>query len=299
MALRLAALALAAAQVAPTPTPAEEFERIKHALPGLSFEEAQALFAEAEPAPAKGFPQEKIEHMVVLFVENRAADHIFGCMLGDHPEFDGIPTRADGAQWKLMPTAPGSGADCGAGESCVNVSCGTAEWVCKTGAANLTTRMFNASQLPVKHAISQNFAIMNKMFTSVPGPSWPNHNFAQSATSCGTSSNVMYNACGGKTTQFPQMTIYDSLKLANVPFAIFVNDVSTAAPSAPCSAGSEDAACTDMRPADQHVVRRRLPRLGHQQQGHPGRRARPVSGWAVDASPLSAQMGWPPLAHER
>ena len=169
LALRLAALALAAAEVAPAPTPAEEFERIKHALPGLSFEEAQALFAEAEPAPAKAaFPQEKIEHMVVLFVENRAADHIFGCMLGDHPEFDGIPTRADGQQWKLMPTEPGSGADCGLGESCVNVSCGTAEWVCKTGAANLTTRMFNASQLPVKHAISQNFAIMNKMFTSVP-----------------------------------------------------------------------------------------------------------------------------------
>ena len=278
LALRFAALALAAAEVAlaaaemaPAPTPAEEFERIKHALPGLSFEEAQALFAEAEPAPAKAaFPQEKIEHMVVLFVENRAADHIFGCMLGDHPEFDGIPTRADGQQWKLMPEAPGSGADCGPGESCVNVSCGTAEWVCKTGAANLTTRMFNASQLPVKHAISQNFAIMNKMFTSVPGPSWPNHNFAQSATSCGTSSNVMYNACGGKTTQFPQMTIYDSLKLANVPFAIFVNDVSAAAPSAHSSAGSERCVCTDMRTAHKHVVRRRLPRLGHQQQGHPG-----------------------------
>ena len=53
-------------------------------------------------------------------------------------------------------------------------------------------RMFNASQLPVKRAISQHFAVFNKMFTSVPGPSWPNHQFAQSATSCGTSSNVMY-----------------------------------------------------------------------------------------------------------
>ena len=39
------------------------------------------------------------------------------------------------------------------------------------------------------------------MFTSVHGPSWPNHNFAQSATSCGTSSNVMYNDCGGDTVR--------------------------------------------------------------------------------------------------
>ena len=72
--------------------------------------------------------------------------------------------------------------------------------------------------------IPQNFGVFNKMFTSVHGPSWPNHNFAQSATSCGTSSNVMYNDCGGDTVQMPQLTIYDSLHAANVPFAIFVND---------------------------------------------------------------------------
>ena len=64
--------------------------------------------------------------------------------------------------------------------------------------------------------------MINKMFTSVPGPSWPNHQFAQSATSCGTSSNVMYNRCGGKSVQFPQMTIYDSLHMAGVDFGIYV-----------------------------------------------------------------------------
>jgi hypothetical protein len=30
----------------------------------------------------------------------------------------------------------------------------------------------------------------------------------------------MYNKCGGKAPQFPQMTIYDSLALADVPFGI-------------------------------------------------------------------------------
>ena len=73
--------------------------RLQHDVVGRSFAEAQDLFAAAgipvgvHSAPAAKYPQNKIEHMVVLFVENRAADHLFGCMLGDHPQFDGIPTR--------------------------------------------------------------------------------------------------------------------------------------------------------------------------------------------------------------
>ena len=106
--------------------------------------------------------------------------------------------------------------------------------VCR-GEPNETTRMFSAAQLPIKHAIAEQFAVFNRMFTSVPGPSWPNHQFAQSATSCGTSSNVMYSACGGKVAQFPQMTIFDSLALANVPFGIYVND--TCGPNTTISCG--------------------------------------------------------------
>ncbi len=224
--------------------------RLKHDVVGRSFAEAKDLFSAAgipvgvHSAPVSKFPQNKIEHMVVLFVENRAADHLFGCMLGDHPEFDGIPTRkgygdgTDGQHWKLMPAATGAGSEPQDGKAMVNVSCGTAELVCNSSAANMTTRMFSASQLPVKHAIAQNFGIFNKMFTSVHGPSWPNHNFAQSATSCGTSSNVMYNSCGGNTVQFPQLTIYDSLHAANVPFAIYVND--TCGPQTNMSCGSVD-----------------------------------------------------------
>ena len=73
----------------------EDFERIKHALPSLSFREARALFAEVNSrGGGVRVPkiQSKIEHFVVLLVENRAADHIFGCMMGDKEGFDGIPT---------------------------------------------------------------------------------------------------------------------------------------------------------------------------------------------------------------
>ena len=246
--LKLALAAAAASLVASSADAAPAgraalHKRLKHELIGRTFAEAKELFARGgapigvhgEHDAAAKFPQDKIEHMVVLFVENRAADHIFGCMLGDHPEFDGIKTRPNGEHWQMMPAAPGAGAECAQGVKCplVNLSCGTAHLVCKGSEA---TKLFAASQLPVKHSIAQNFGVFNKMFTSVHGPSWPNHMFAQSATSCGTSSNVMHNACGGSTVQSPQLTIYDSLHLANVPFAIFVND--TCGPNTTTSCGS-------------------------------------------------------------
>ena len=65
-----------------------EFKRVRARLPTLEYAAAQALLREARarvgrrPATLQ-YPQEKIEHMVVLFVENRAFDHIFGALLSD------------------------------------------------------------------------------------------------------------------------------------------------------------------------------------------------------------------------
>lgn len=82
---------------------------------------------------------------------------------------------------------------------------------------------FNATQLPVKHAVSEEFGIFNKYYSSVPSASYPNHLFAQSATSCGVHDNLLFNECGGNTVQYPQMTVFDSLALHNVSFGLYVN----------------------------------------------------------------------------
>lgn len=206
-----------------------EFERLRTLLPTLDYEAAKALLEEAKakvgPRPSTLlYPQDKIEHMVILFVENRASDHIWGCMLGDRPGFDGIPSNSAAAKDNAT-------------------GCGTATLVCK---GKYAATKFNASQLPVKAAIAEHYGVHNRMFTSVPGPSWPNHNFAQSATSCGISSNVMYNSCGGKYPQFPQMTIYDSLALADVPFGIYVN--MTCGPNDPKSKNSTAESCSKVHP---------------------------------------------------
>jgi phospholipase C len=201
-----------------------EFERARVLLPTLEYRAAAALLREAKAKvgprpPSFHYPQSKIEHIVVLFVENRASDHIWGCMLGDRPGFDGIPSHSAAAKDKVT-------------------GCGTAEYVCTHGIGSGTK--FSASQLPVKASIAKHFGVHNRMFTSVPSSSWPNHLFAQSATSCGIGANMMYNKCGGKVPQFPQMTIYDSLALADVPFGIYVN--MTCGPNDPTNSTAESCA---------------------------------------------------------
>jgi len=109
---------------------ADEFEQIKRDLPTLTSAQAEVRLQQAAAAAAAAsieegaqqqhFPQSKIKHFVVLFMENRALDHTFGCMLGDKPGFDGIPSAGR--------SFPVDGADPSKGD--FNVTCGTADFVC-------------------------------------------------------------------------------------------------------------------------------------------------------------------------
>ena len=178
-------------------------------------------------------------------MENRATDYTFGCMLGDHPEFDGIPKG--GRQIMKDPTNSSAGN--------VTVTCGTAPYVCKggmgfnsnghfepkanekiapygpqgndwdfaNGATGEAIEMFSEEQLPIKAAVKDNFAVFNRFHSSTPTASTPNHLYSQSCTSCGLTANELYDACGGPTPNFPQMTIYDNCYLNNISFNIFYN----------------------------------------------------------------------------
>ena len=65
--------------------------------------------------------QDKIDHFVVLLVENHAADNIFGCM--NLTGFDGIP-----AGGRHIPKDPNDSS-----KGSVTVTCGEAPYVCKGG----------------------------------------------------------------------------------------------------------------------------------------------------------------------
>ena len=91
--------------------------RLKNELHRLTADEAKQRFGEYTargPAPPH---QSKIDHFVVLYMENHAADHFFGCM--DLPGFDGI-------RGHKIPK--------GGGES-IEVTCGDADYVCTSGAS--------------------------------------------------------------------------------------------------------------------------------------------------------------------
>ena len=164
-------------------------------------------FGRIEPVMPTPQKQDKIDHFVVLYMENHAADNYFGCM--GLPGFDGIEK---GHSIPVDPNDPSKGV--------VNVTCdGSAPYVCRSGpgydtfagkfpavggsphkypysaqddkysalhgasAGGTAVTMFTPEQIPVKHAMPRSLASSTSC-TAVPSASSPNHLFTQSTTSC-------------------------------------------------------------------------------------------------------------------
>ena len=106
---------------------------------------------------------------------------------------------------------------------------------------------FSPAEVPVHMKLAQEFALMDKYYTSFPGPSTPNHLFIMSATSAGcTTTGEDYQCSSGK--KFPQKTIFESLARNNHSWNYFINDTAWkyAAPQParrPCSARPRLSAC--------------------------------------------------------
>lgn len=204
---------------------------------------AAVVGAHAEPRKAtclQANGEPKIKHLVVLLMENRATDHLFGCMAKEGIiGLDGVDNN------HRIPTQP----DDPNNDTYVNVSCGTANYVCKhgppystfqlkvkqgtnasfypygpqddkysysNGAHDNALMMFNSSMLPIKTSIAKNFAVFNKMHGSVASFSTPNHLYWHSGTSCGLSTNPGHSC--NQSSYEPPFSIYDSLWAGNVSF---------------------------------------------------------------------------------
>ena len=99
----------------------QQMNSLKSEIMSLSPKQVRARFGEIRPKREPPPRQSKIDHFVVLYMENHAADQIFGCM--GLPGFDGIPP--EGHKVPHDPDNPALGS--------VNISCGTADYVCKSG----------------------------------------------------------------------------------------------------------------------------------------------------------------------
>ncbi|CAM0871289.1 unnamed protein product [Alopecurus aequalis] len=84
-------------------------------------------------------------------------------------------------------------------------------------------RGFAPSLLPSFSALAPEFAVFDRWFSSLPGPTQPNRLFLYSATSHGAVAHDKFNLLAG----YPQRTIFDSLTADALPFAVYFKTIPT------------------------------------------------------------------------
>ena len=175
--------------------------------------------------PSEPVPQSlgKIEHFVVLMLENRSFDHLFGALksldqrvagpVGTESNFEDPnnpqpsqehkiqladrfdmpfdpPHEFPDVQFQLYgpvkgnPSQSNSPIDIAPMNGFVNRVISTVANVYSDDVARVMS-FFSPTQLPVLSTLAQEFALFNTWHSSLPGPTWPNRFFAHAATSGG------------------------------------------------------------------------------------------------------------------
>ncbi|GIH02965.1 phosphoesterase [Rhizocola hellebori] len=212
-------------------------------------------------------PASKIKHVFVLVLENRSFDHMLGLVLGAGVDAQtGSPTTADGptdetnvyngvtysvranapyvlpvdppheyadVQLQLTSTAVvdksgkyppltlGGYVDSYGGEAVAEKS---AEGVADPG---VVMACYTPQQLPVLGTLAREFAVCDRWFSSMPGPTWPNRFFLHAATSGGldrspTGMEIVRSQFGGY--QFENGSIFEALDRAGLQWRVYCGD---------------------------------------------------------------------------
>lgn len=198
-----------------------------------------------KPGKIKG----PIKTIVILVMENRSFDHIFGWIKKTRPDIDGLTGQefnyvnaSDPNSPKILVTNKANFVDSDPGHSIQAIQeqvfgsnttffdpapmNGFAQQADKMGVDGLAETVmsgFKPEFLPVYTELANEFAVFDKWFASVPASTQPNRFFVHSATSHGASSNVRKDLIHG----FPQKTIFDSLDENDLSFGIYYQNVPT------------------------------------------------------------------------
>lgn len=195
-------------------------------------------------------PQE-IRHLVVLMMENRSFDHMLGYL--DLPSSDGLkegmynpidpgdpksehvsPRRARSDVLQPDPnhefgattvqlfghetTAPPSVATCDGFVAAYTALAGDAVQ------GRRIMECMTPAHAPALATLAREFAVCDRWFSSIPGPTWPNRFFAHAATSDGLVENVIGDWRRG-LREYPMRSIYETLEEAEVPWRIYFHDI--------------------------------------------------------------------------
>jgi phospholipase C len=163
-----------------------------------------------------------IESVIVVMLENRSFDHMLGFLNHPSPNFDGLtgnesnpasepeepPVRVTATALRTLPLDPGHGHAevmlqlTGKSTSRPPYAITNSGFVASyegVGLREKKRRGFGPhimkcqppSNLPVLAELARSFAVCTRWFSSVPGQTWPNRNFAHAATSDGEVDNSL------------------------------------------------------------------------------------------------------------
>ncbi|HTW23123.1 MAG TPA: alkaline phosphatase family protein [Candidatus Baltobacteraceae bacterium] len=205
----------------------------------------------------------QIQHVFVLMLENRSFDHMLGfsgiagtdAATGAATKVDGLTgtesntfnnqtfTVSPGAPDR-MPADPGHEFSnvllqlCGSGVTyprggpypAITRSGYVASYVGSGGSSAPGTLMncFSPTQLPVLHALAQEFVVCDNWHASMPGPTWPNRMFVHAASSNGLDHSPSIEEIAEWETlagfSFPNGTIFDALQNKGLKHRLYGGD---------------------------------------------------------------------------
>lgn len=189
--------------------------------------------------------QQPIKNIVVLVLENRSFDHMLGWMKNSiNPSINGLSgsecnpsSTHDPKSSSICVSNDAQFVDPDPGHSFDDVY----EQVFGSGSIpsmsgfvqqaltisqNLSLTVmkgFKPDNLPVFTSLVQEFAVFDRWFSAIPGPTQPNRLFVYSATSRGSVGNDKLKLLLG----YPQKTIFDSLHEDGLDFGIYFKNIPT------------------------------------------------------------------------
>jgi len=150
---------------------------------------------------------EKVEHVVVLMLENRSFDHMLGYLSlnGGRPDIDGLrPEFANEYQGRIYPvhhldtTTVDVDPDHSASAVDVQIADGTMGGFAASLAGTLESRgiqdgdpalvmgYYDGADVPVYNHLAEEFAVCDRWFSPVPGATWPNRLYSLCGRAAGS-----------------------------------------------------------------------------------------------------------------
>jgi len=153
-------------------------------------------------------PNDPIDHVILLVLENRSFDHMLGVCQQTKPEIDGIPgegvPRINLFEGQDYPQIPGAARiviedprhetphvlaqlkpNPDGNPAGFVADYATAYPMLPQAARAEIMKFHDVGELPALHALAGSFTVCDRWFSSVPGPTWTNRLFLMSGTSLG------------------------------------------------------------------------------------------------------------------